>query len=153
MFVSLFLHNFTFVPPEFKRDRKRKEKTVEMSLVDMNKIAPLESPLPPPPEGEYLTESQWTTLMAIAETIIPSIQVSSSPSAHKLSIEGAEHATAIDKVKQSLSNTVDERIPRAYLEESASSIPDFKKSLHRTLGSYLREDARKSIRVFLSTLE
>lgn len=125
-----------------------------MSLIDMDKIAPLESPLPPPPEGEYLTESQWTTLMAIAETIVPSIQVSSDPSIHKLSIEGAEYTTAIETVKQSLSSsTVDERIPRAYLEESASSIPEFKKSLHRIFGSSLREDARKGIRVFLSTLK
>lgn len=117
-------------------------------------LAPLASPLPPAPEGDVLTPSHWITLMAIADTIIPSLEVSAPMSSTtKLRIEASEYTVAVEKLKESIPNDVDADIPRLYLNENASSIPAFKELVHRTLGDFVREDARKGIALILSALE
>ncbi len=125
-----------------------------MTSTQLNIFAPLASPLPPPPEGEILTPSQWTTLLAIADTIVPSIEVSSPLNSTKhLRIEASEYTVAVEKLKNSISEDVDPAITRTYLQENASSIPEFKQLVHRTLGNYVREDARKGIALILTALE
>ena len=124
-----------------------------MTSTELNLLAPLDSPLPPPPEGEVLTASQWTTLMAIADTIIPSIVVSSTPSLNKLSVPASEYTTAISQLKKTIPADADADAPHKYLQENASSTPGFQETLHRQLAQYVRQDALKGIRVILSALE
>ena len=124
-----------------------------MTSTELNVIAPLEAPLPAPPEGEFLTASQWTSLMAIADTIIPSIVVSSTPSPNKLSILASEYTNAVSQLKRTVPADADAEAPHKYLQECASSTPGFQKALHRQLGFYVRQDALKGIRVILSALE
>ena len=93
------------------------------------------------------------TLMAIADTIIPSIEVSSSLSKDKLCVQASDYTRAIETVGRGQREEEDVNLPKAYLQESASSIPAFRELLRRTLGHYVREDARKGIRVILSALE
>lgn len=124
-----------------------------MTSTQLNLIAPLDTPLPPPPDGQVLSEPQWTTLMAIADTVIPSIKVSSTLSNRSLCIAPAEYASAHETITQRLPAQTDSDLTQRYLEESASSLPGFKEVLQRTLGDYTREDARKGIRVILSALK
>lgn len=125
-----------------------------MTSNQMDVLAPLASPLPPPPEGDVLTPSQWTTLMALADTIIPSLEVSSpSDSTSQLRIEASDYTVAVQKLKEAMPNDVQGDLPRQYLNENASSVPGFRDLVHRTLGSYVREDARKGIALILTTLE
>ena len=124
-----------------------------MTTLASNVIAPLESPLPPLPSGEVLTDSQWTTLMAIADTVIPSIGDSSDSSPERLLIEPTEYATAVEKIKAEISDTGKVDLARTYLEESPSALPGFKHFLHRVVGDFMREDARKGLRIMLSALE
>lgn len=124
-----------------------------MTSTELNLLAPLDSPLPSPPEGEVLTASQWITLMAIADTIIPSVVVSSTPSPNKLSIPASKYTTAISKLKTTIPTAEAADTAHKYLQENASSTPGFKETLHRQLGHYVRQDALKGIRVILSTLE
>lgn len=116
-----------------------------MAGTALNVLAPLDSPLPPPPEGEVLTEAQWRTLMAIADTIIPCVEPSTTSSHNKLSILASEYASAIKRIKENISATSDDQAAERYLQESASSTPGFKESVHRQLGHYVREDAVKGI--------
>ena len=124
-----------------------------MTSTELNLLAPLESPLPPPPEGEVLTATQWRTLMAIADAIIPSIEVSATPSHDKLSLQASDYANAIDQVKRYTPTSADGEAAQRYLQESASSTPGFQESIHRQLSRYVREDGIKAIRVILSALE
>lgn len=124
-----------------------------MNTLVLDIIAPLESPLPPPPSGESLTDSQWTTLMAIADTVIPSIGDSSQPSLERLSVDSTDYATAVDTLNAEISDPRKVDLARTYLEESPSTLPGFKQFLHRVIGEYTREDARKALRISLSTLE
>lgn len=124
-----------------------------MTPIALNLIAPLESPLPPPPNGEVLTDSQWTTLMAIADTVIPSISDSSQSSPERLMVEPSEYAMAVKTLKSEIPDTGKVDLIRTYLQESPSTLPGFKQYLHRTVEDFMREDARKGLRVLLSALE
>lgn len=124
-----------------------------MTPLVLNLIAPLESPLPSPPSGDVLTNSQWTTLMAIADTIIPSISDSSQSSSGGLQVESTEFATAVKILNAKIPDTGKGDLARAYLQESPSTLPGFKQFLQRVIGDYMREDARKGLRVLLSALE
>ena len=126
-----------------------------MTSTQLNLITPLDAPLPSPPEGEVLTKSQWITLLAIADTIIPSIDMPTSASPHKLCLQKGEYTAAIHTLgkKTSTPRSTNLELPERYLQERASSIPEFRQLLRRTLGDFVREDARKGIRVILSALE
>lgn len=92
--------------------------------------------------------------MAIADATIPSIEVSSSPTTtNKLSIQASVYTTAIDKVRSALPAGTDPDLAHKYLTENASSVKGFKALLHRMLGDYINQDARKGISVILSALE
>jgi len=124
-----------------------------MTSTELNLLSPLDSPLPPPPEGEVLTAAQWRTLMAIADAVIPSFEVSSIPSTRKLAIQASEYASAIERVQHFIPVRAPTETAQGFLQENPSSTPGFKESIHRQLGHYLREDALKGIRVVLSALE
>lgn len=124
-----------------------------MTSTELNLLAPLESPLPPPPEGEVLTKAQWETLMAVADTVIPSIEVSSTPSRQKLTIQASDYAAATEQIQKSIPAAAGKDVVQNYLLENASSIPGFKEAIHRLFGHYMREDAVKGIRVMLSALK
>ncbi|KAL9130568.1 MAG: hypothetical protein Q9217_001281 [Psora testacea] len=124
-----------------------------MPTTPLNLIIPFETPLPPPREGGVLTDAQWTTLMAIADTIIPSIEVSSEPLLSSLSLPASVYTTAIETVKKCVPPQTGPEVPTQYFQETASSIPAFRALLHRTLSDFLREDVRKGIRVILSALD
>lgn len=127
-----------------------------MTSQALNLFAPLDSPLPPPPSGEVLTEAQWKTLMAIGDTLIPSIETSSDPSTTKLSVPKHVYTAALNKLEEVVASNPEGpkgEIIQKYLEENASSTPGFKEALHRLLGEYLQEDALRGIRAILSALE
>ncbi|KAI4268025.1 MAG: hypothetical protein L6R35_006797 [Caloplaca aegaea] len=124
-----------------------------MSSIDLNRIAPLESPLPPVPEGDVLTDAQWTTFLAIADTFIPAIQVSSSHPRDNLSVQASDYADAVDKIRHSLPADAAQDAVQTYLAEKPSALPGFRKLIQRQFGQYARKDAVKGIRVILSALE
>ena len=91
--------------------------------------------------------------MAIADTIIPSVGVSSSLSNSSLCIEPAEYTSTVKTLTERLPAQSESNLPQKFLQENASSLPDFREFLQRVFGDYVREDARKGIRVILSALE
>ena len=127
-------------------------RTTTMTTTQLKLASPVETSLPPL-KGEVLTDAQWTTLMAIADTIIPSIQVSSVPSTHTLTLSAPDYTAAVEAIKPRLPHSTDGDLLEKYFQESPSSIPAFRQLLKRLLTDYVREEARRGIRVILSTLE
>ena len=123
-----------------------------MTTTQLNLITPLDSPLPLHQNDHTLTESQWTTLLAIADTIVPSVAAGVEGSTTQLAITEAEYAGAKDTISQRRIND-DSDLTNHYLDEKPSSIPAFKALLERNLNDYLRADAKKGLRVILSALE
>lgn len=124
-----------------------------MTSTELDLLVPLAAPLPPLPQGEVLSSSQWTTLLAVADTLIPSIRTSTDNDHSRLFLEESEYAAAVQKLQTVVPNEAGREAISQYLQESAGSTPGFRDSLQRIFGSHLREDALKGIRVLLSALE
>ena len=124
-----------------------------MTTTQLNAISPLEAPLPPPRKGEALTDSQWVTLMAIADTLVPSIGVSSKDSPNTLGLPKSDYASTEETVRSRLPPTEDANLATRYLSENPSSVPGFRELLSRFMRDYLHTEAQKGIRIVLSALE
>lgn len=117
-------------------------------------VAPLVAPLPDAPEGEYFTDLQWSTLMAIMDTVVPSVHkasITNDPSS-QLSVPDEEYNTAMTQMRKSVASPPSNEAVEAYLNEKPSDIPAFQDILLRTLTVYAREDARKALGFILTTL-
>ncbi|KAK2873675.1 hypothetical protein FQN49_002172 [Arthroderma sp. PD_2] len=114
------------------------------------------SPLPPAPCAEDIfSDAQWQTLLAIADTVIPSISCSdSAKSSHCHLISRSEFDVLASTLRPETVEDEDEarRTAVRYLEESASSVPGFKESLCRTLGHHVHQEGRRGIGMILSGL-
>jgi hypothetical protein len=113
-------------------------------------IAPLATPLPPPPEGDVFTPDQWRTFYAIADTFIPSISKSGTSTLTELAIPDSKLAAtkkSIGLIYNSSSELVE-----SYLFENASSIPEFKDLAHRLLTLHVRPEATRGLGFILSAL-
>ncbi|QSS54850.1 long chain fatty acid oxidase [Histoplasma capsulatum var. duboisii H88] len=114
----------------------------------------LESPLPPAPAAStVLTPLQWKTLLALADTVIPSIRPRSAavcPGA--CTISDAEFALATHTLQSVQNDFAHSDIAVQFLAENASSVPEFKESMCRVLGQQLPDEARRGISVILNAL-
>ncbi|THV55113.1 hypothetical protein BGAL_0014g00430 [Botrytis galanthina] len=122
------------------------------NMVDI--IAPIVTPLPDPPGDQYFTDLQWTTLMAIMDTVIPSIHkasVTNDPFS-QLSVPDEQYSDAVAHMRTTISSPPSSEALEAYLNEKPSDIPAFQDILLRTLTIYAREDARKVLGFILTTL-
>ena len=115
-------------------------------------IAPIVAPLPDPPEGQYFTELQWSTLMAIMDTVIPSIHRASlaNDPASQLSVPDGEYSDAVTHMQTTISSPPSNEALEAYLNEKPSDIPAFQISPPKPT-IYAREDARKVLAFVLTT--
>lgn len=116
-----------------------------MTTTELNLLKPLDSPLPPPPKGEVLTAAQWRTFLSIADAIIPNIEVSTTASHDRLTIQASEYTNAIQQIEKNIPVASDVSAAKRYLQESASTTPGFKEAVHRQLGHYVREDSLRGI--------
>lgn len=118
----------------------------------MSMLAQLESPRPPLPAGEVLTSEQWTTLLGILDTFIPSITNSQSEGDSRLCIAGPEYAESTVFIEDILASSADPCLISAYLSESASSLTDLRPFVHRYFAHYVPSDQVRRIRFVLSSL-
>ena len=110
--------------------------------------------LPDPPDTEVLTPEQWTTVLAIADTVIPSICSSqSTDGGAQLRLSEEEYQHAIDDMKKGVTNPPDDLTIRRHLGEKASSNPAFRRELQRTLALHVHEDSRKGIATIISLVK
>jgi hypothetical protein len=124
-----------------------------MTSTQLAAIAPLASPLPPPPEGDALTEDQWKTLYAIGDTVIASITDSASDENHQLAVPVADYDAALQELKSGTSAADSTSATKIYLQESASDLADARDTVHRLLIDYTRKDSRDGLLVLLSALK
>lgn len=115
-------------------------------------IKPLDVPLPASVDGNALTDEQWTTLLSIADTIIPSVGTDANESPEVLivpskQVEDFEYNVRIGNVVK------DEKAISRFLDERPSTLPAFKALLARTVNIYLKEDDKKGLRILLSALK
>jgi hypothetical protein len=126
-----------------------------MTSTQVDALAPLATPLPDGPTELPFSELQWTTLLAIMDTVIPSIRTEATTNnkTTQLTISDAEYNQTVHHLKQTLINSPDSETLDAYLDEKPSGNPRFQALLQRTLSAFAREDARKGLSFILATLK
>lgn len=124
-----------------------------MTTTELKAIAPLATLVPPPRNGDVLSESQWTTLLAIADTIIPSVTSSADAKSSNANIESTTCAETAEGLQRWMPKGSSDTLARDYLQETPSSLPSFKQLLSEILGDQIRPEAVKGIKLILSSLK
>jgi hypothetical protein len=121
----------------------------------MGIIAPIPTPLPEVSAEQPFTEANWTTLMAVMDTVIPSIRRESA-SNHELSryvLPDPKYNTAVAEIKSTVANISDDNLLDIYLDEKPSSIPRFQELLRMTFLKFVHDDGRKKMAFILGALK
>lgn len=129
-----------------------------MTSVSSNQIgalAPLAVPLPEAPGDQFFTDAQWVTLLAIMDTVIPSVHRESSAAngPSQLAVSDEEYNTAVRDLQENVFDAPQGEALDAYLQEKPSDNPQFHELLKRTLIHYSKDDARKGLAFILSALK
>lgn len=118
---------------------------------------PVTSPLPPPPEEDVFTPVQWAVLLAIGDTIIPSIHPSdgSTDPSTQLSIPTAEFNATKAILQDGLDDSHSEEsahLINTYLDENVSSIPQAKDCIKSLFSRHIHNEGRKGLSFVLTAL-
>lgn len=127
-----------------------------MSTAQLSRISPIATVLPDPPANEVLTPEQWTTLLAIAETVIPDIRPTPAgikKEGPQLYLTESEYQTTLSELRSSVANPPDDAVLTRFLSESPANSEDFRREFQRTMAVNVRDDARKGVALILSTLK
>lgn len=113
------------------------------------------SPQAPLPEIDPLTKSQWRTLMAFADTVIPSIvQEKRGKTAFKeTALPAGQYAAALSNIEHHVLHDQHKGIAETYLAERPSQIPEFRANVHRFIGLYTPKALAQLLAVGLDLLE
>ena len=126
-----------------------------MATQQTNLLAPLAAPLPDPPAGEPFTSDQWLILMALMDTVIPSIRRESTvkDDLKQLALPDVQYNANVDRLRATLKIAPDSQSLDEYFYEKASDNPEFEDLLKRSLVHYTPEDVRKGLAFILSALK
>lgn len=117
------------------------------------------TPLPPLPESDCLGQAQWTTLLALLDTFVPSI-VNQDVKAGKdskddgrLHVSSDEYVATTQSIITNLPNGCLPENVTSYLEEKASNIPAMRDTFRRILNLYIPSEARRGLALALTALK
>lgn len=118
-------------------------------------LGPLAVALPDPPAGEAFTKGQWSSLLAIMDTVVPSFRrdTVATDKINQHAISDAEYTKTLEHLQANVSQALGTAALDEYLEERPSNNPGFCELLLRTLVVFASETARKSLSLVLSALK
>lgn len=122
-------------------------------LQKMPSYIPLEAAVPPVPSNEILTDLQWETLLALADTVIPSIRVSADASPNQKTVTDGQFESAVSKLAANIRVPSATDVARAYLQENASSLQGFRDGLQCLFANDVHEEGRKGLCMILDVLK
>jgi hypothetical protein len=126
-----------------------------MATSEVEALAPLATPVPDGPTELPFSELQWSTLLAIMDTVIPSIrrETTTNNTINQLTISDVEYNKTVKHLKKTLANSPDSESLDEYLDEKPSDNQRFQALLQRTLSTFVRDDARQGLSLILTTLK
>lgn len=111
------------------------------------------TPLPPLPENDILGQSQWTTLLALLDTFIPSIVDQDVKVDGKLRVSSDDYLNTIRSITSNLPKDCPPENVTSYMEEKASDIPVLRDTYRRILNLYIPGEARRGLALALNALK
>ena len=106
-----------------------------MATTEVEALAPLATPLPEGPSELPFSALQWSTLLAIMDTVVPSIrrETTTNSDVKQLTISDVEYNQTVHLLQETLVNSPDSESLDEYLNEKPSENPRFQALLQRTL--------------------
>lgn len=121
---------------------------------EVSTYTPLDVPLPAPPKEKVFTDEQWKTLLALADTAIPSIRDRAAVTHRRQKgIPKEKLESAIATIKSSIGGPDAAELAKQYLEEDASSNPQFRDALHVLFAYNIHSEGKKALLMILSALQ
>ncbi|KAJ5526095.1 long chain fatty alcohol oxidase [Penicillium frequentans] len=121
-------------------------------LQKMSSYIPLEAAVPSVPSNEILTDLQWETLLALADTVIPSVRVGADASPNQKTVTDEQFESAVSKLAANIQVPNATDVARAYLQENASSLQGFRDGLQCLFANDVHEEGRKGLCMILDVL-
>ncbi|OAG03790.1 long chain fatty alcohol oxidase [Paraphaeosphaeria sporulosa] len=116
-------------------------------------VSPKASTLPPIPAGDPLTPPQWKTLLAIAETIIPTVKPASiARSRTEIAVTDNEYSAHISKLRGLTPEPNGDEAAKALLDDNPASDPVFREELRRVIALTLPQSNKKDLSMILNIL-
>ena len=122
------------------------------SIPRITAVPSIRYPLPNLPPGEALTPEQWTVLLSILDTFIPSITSTDADSESQLHVSESEYDEAIKSIRKILPPSTDPSVVSKYLSESGIDIEGFRSTVECGFAKYVPADQLKGLRLILSSL-
>jgi hypothetical protein len=114
---------------------------------------PLDAPVPPVPAAEVFSEIQWQTLLALADTAIPSIKAREEPhSSNDKLLPSSELEKAVSTLAANIPGPDAKQIAVRYLEERPSANPQFRDAIQRLFADWVPSGATSGISLILNAL-
>lgn len=127
-----------------------------MTEIHTAPVTPKASPLPPGPDTDPLTPSQWRILLAFADAVIPTILPEATADPQKeLGVPANSYSQALTTLESTwLRGAEDPQgIARQYLEERPSQNPAFRDIIYRYIGTHVPADLRAQLTMGLNLLD
>ncbi|KAI5305715.1 hypothetical protein KEM56_003526 [Ascosphaera pollenicola] len=114
----------------------------------------LDSPIRPfDRKDDILTAAQWQTLLALADTVIPSIQPKKSARRSKhFVVDDKQYQAITGEVRASISHQTDKDLIKDYFGECPSSVPAFEEAIRRQLCLWTPKDNLNQLTMVLTAL-
>lgn len=119
----------------------------------MDSYVPLDVPTPPVPDAQVFTELQWKTLLSLADTVIPSIRTEATARPSDKVVTASQLNAAISTLASSIPGPDSVQTATKYLEENASSNPQFRLTIQRLFSVYVPEEGKKGLSFILNALK
>lgn len=122
-------------------------------MASVTVTGPVPPALPPPPGDGYFDETQWAVLMAVLDTVIPSIKPASAVTDDRTqhAVDDGRFDEITAKVQTDMAEPPPVDILNAYLEDRPSANPAFMDALRRMLTA-LPDSGRRQLGAMLSAL-
>jgi hypothetical protein len=125
-----------------------------IAIAPMSSSKILASPLPPPPGGDPLTTLQWTTFLAIADTVIASVRPAMGTSnLNERCVPEHEYQNAVGDYRRSVADAVDDAVLEKFFGEKLTDVDVFQPLLRRIMLEYVKPDAVRGMAIFLDLLK
>lgn len=120
----------------------------------MSTYTPLEVALPPFPNLSFFSDTQWTTLFALCDAVVPSIRTAATvQSSLDKVISSGEWDAAVSKLTSLIPGPDAAKIATRYLEEDVSSNAVFRSYVQRILGDYVHEEGKAGFGLIMNALK
>lgn len=117
-------------------------------VIIRQKPSPLEPILP---EHDYFTAGHWSIILAIADAVVPSFTTGNCNKFLQHSLRNDVYEAGCARLEQVAGP--ESTVVASYLAESATSNPQFRDIMSRTLNINMPEQTRKELAIALSTLK